>query len=120
MLIRSPEKLLKDWQAATNDNPLCLQSGESDNFSKAMRLSWPKEERKKFTIDIMDRDKLLKDNIQSPADGKRYSSRKDWNEMLKRNNCVEFGNDAKAAPRPIQMKNMNLKPAIAEAIKRHT
>ncbi len=65
-------------------------------------------------------DKLFNEkNIQSPADGKYYSNRQQWNEMLKRNNCMEFGNDQKAKPRPVQMKNMNLKPAIADAMKKH-
>lgn len=61
-----------------------------------------------------------KDSIISPADGRAYSNRSQWNEMLKRNNCVEFGNDQKMTSRPVQLKNMNLKPAIAEALKRHT
>lgn len=66
-------------------------------------------------------DKLFdKGNIVSPADGKAYSNRAEWKEMLKRNNCVEFGNDQKVRARPVELKNMNLKPAIAEALKRHS
>lgn len=64
-------------------------------------------------------DKLFdKGHIVSPADGKAYGNRQQWNEMLKRNNCVEFGNDIKPKARKQEFKDMKLKPAIAEAMKK--
>lgn len=97
-------------------------SERSNAFSASDKLAeWNRKQPYRMTggITVMDRDALLKDNIQSPADGKRYSNRKDWNEMLKRNNCIEFGNDQKVQARPTQIKNMNLKPAIAAALRKH-
>ncbi len=40
------------------------------------------------------RDKLLENGVISPLDGKTvFLNRYDWSEHLKRNGCVEIGND---------------------------
>ena len=42
---------------------------------------------------MRDVDVLLKDGVKSPADGKRYSNRKEWNDHLKARGLQEVGND---------------------------
>ena len=42
---------------------------------------------------IVNRDAPFKDGIASPADGRRYRSRRAWDEHLRANGMVEIGND---------------------------
>ena len=96
--MRSSEELLKAWEEATVDNPIVLASGESDNFCKAMKIIGAQEDsrlgRKSLNIELVDRDFLLKDGVLSPLDQKSaFHNRHDWAEHLKRNGCVEIGND---------------------------
>lgn len=67
---------------------------------------------------IHDKDISFKNGpVQSPATREHFNNRAEWDDHLKRNNLTEFGNDQKVKPRPVKMRDMNLKPAIAEAIK---
>lgn len=100
--MRSPEELLLAYEIATKYSPLVIANGESDNFSKAMRLIWKREDarmgRQISSITLMDKDKLLANGILSPLDQKTaFHNRKDWGEHLKRNGCVEIGNDLNKA-----------------------
>ena len=111
---------LSEYEQKLMNTPLIQLSTDDKRaafsiMDKIAEYNWrqPKPEIKGF---MQDKDKLLKDGVKSPADGKAYSNRGEWNEMLKRNNCVEYGNDQKCKPRPVQMKNMNLKPAIKQAL----
>lgn len=47
----------------------------------------------KINTAIVDKDVLLKDGVKSTVDGKMYGNRREWNDHLKRNGCVEIGND---------------------------
>lgn len=96
--MRSPHELLIAYEAATKDSPLVLASSEVDNFTKAMKISNAREDvrlgRQAVNTILQDRDILLKDGILSPLDQKTaFHNRRDWNEHLKRNGCVEIGND---------------------------
>ncbi|MDE0058685.1 MAG: hypothetical protein OXP07_11230 [Defluviicoccus sp.] len=42
---------------------------------------------------IVNRDAPFEDGIASPVDGRRYRSRRDWDEHLRANRMVEIGND---------------------------
>lgn len=95
MKIRTPSQLLDSWELATKENPLVIKDGEYDNFIKAMKISQASSDQKisPNKISIVDKDVLLKDGVKSTVDGKKYSNRREWNEHLKRNHCVEIGND---------------------------
>ncbi len=43
---------------------------------------------------LVNRDAPFEHGIASPADGRRYRSRRDWDEHLRANGMVEIGNDA--------------------------
>ena len=45
-------------------------------------------------LQIVNRDAPFDAGIASPADGKRYRSRRDWDEHLRAHGMVEIGNDA--------------------------
>lgn len=65
-------------------------------------------------ITIVDRDVLLKDGVLSPIDQKTaFHNRKDWNDHLKRNNCVELGNDRQ--PKRELQGNFNCRKELAQA-----
>ena len=49
---------------------------------------------------IVNRDAPFEDGIASPADGRRYRSRRDWDEHLRANGMVEIGNDVVGPPTP--------------------
>lgn len=64
---------------------------------------------------IIDKDKLLKDGVRSPADGSVYSNRREWNEHLKSKGLVEVGNDYNGQkPRELQ-GDYNCRKALTEA-----
>lgn len=69
-------------------------------------------------LTIMDKDKLLRDGVSSPCDGKTYHNRLTWNEMLKRNNCVEIGNDYNnQIGKPSELKgDFNTRKALKDAL----
>ena len=96
--MRSPQQLIKAFDAATKEKPLRLAADEVDNFTKAMKICASIEDIRfpymKGKIVVRDADILLKDGIKSPLDQKSvFTNRKDWAEHLKRNGCVEIGND---------------------------
>lgn len=65
----------------------------SDKLSAYNRAQSPPE-NSASRIAIMDRDVLLKNGVTSPIDPKQsFTNRRDWAEHLKRNDCVEIGND---------------------------
>ena len=45
-------------------------------------------------VQIVNRDAAFEDGIRSMADGRRYRSRRAWDEHLKARGMVEIGNDA--------------------------
>ncbi len=45
-------------------------------------------------VQIVNRDAPFEDGIRSMADGRRYRSRRAWDEHLKARGMVEIGNDA--------------------------
>ena len=120
MAQRNVVQLIEAWEAATKENPLVLRADECDNFCKAMDELGRRYDKKSNVskMTIQDKDILLKDGVISPADGKAYHNRKEWNEHLHSRGLVEFGNDRvnKDKPRQIQMKDMNLKSAIKQAV----
>lgn len=68
-------------------------------------------------ITIINRDKLLEGGVKSPADGKTYSTRREWNDHLKANNCVELGNDLNnAKPRTEVRGDFATKSDVAQAV----
>lgn len=101
--MRTPEELLKAYEAATKESPILIASDEHENFRKAMQISYAREDARirKSTaskITICDRDKLLANGVLSPIDNKtHFSNRRDWNNHLKANDCVEIGNDFNSA-----------------------
>lgn len=96
--MRTPEEMLKAYKAATKEQPLIIARDECESFSKAMKLASAQEDqrmdRRPIKITLLDRDKLLANGIVSPLDQKTaFHNRRDWGEHLKRNDCVEVGND---------------------------
>lgn len=97
--MRSPEEMLHAYEAATKESPLIIANGEAEAFLKAMKISCARQDERMGSqsgskITICDRDKLLANGVLSPLDQKTaFHNRKDWAEHLKRNDCVEFGND---------------------------
>lgn len=97
--MRTPEQLLKAYDAATKERPVIIAQDEYENFIKAMKLSQIVESARVgklsvSNITIMDADKLLKDGVLSPLDMKTaFTNRRDYADHLKRNGCVEIGND---------------------------
>lgn len=54
---------------------------------------------------LMDKDKLLAEGVKSPITKQSFSNRRDWNNHLKANGCVEIGNDFNNAhQKPIPLK----------------
>lgn len=107
--MRTPEQLLKAYEAASKENPLVLDADECDNFSKAMKISNSKEDKRlgkiPANLTLMDKDVLLKDGIKSPIDQQSYfTNRKDWNNHLKANGCIEYGNDLNNHKPPKEMR----------------
>lgn len=100
--MRSPEELLFAYEIATKETPLIILASECENFSKAMKIACATEDlrmgKQSSSITLMDKDKLLANGILSPLDQKSaFHNRKDWGEHLKRNGCVEVGNDLNKA-----------------------
>lgn len=96
--MRSPEQLLEAYGVATKDSPLIVANGEHDNFIKAMKISGAQHDaqlgNKSIKLTLQDRDILLKEGVLSPLDQKTaFHNRREWNEHLKVNGCVEIGND---------------------------
>lgn len=96
--MRSPEQLLKEYELASKERPILIASNEYENFIKAMRILGKSQDerigRNPLKITLQDRDVLLKDGVISPLDGKTaFHNRRDWADHLKRNDCVEIGND---------------------------
>lgn len=96
--MRSPKQLLKEYEAASKEQPLIIRADEVENFSKAMKIASGIEDarigKNSFKITLQDKDILLKDGVVSPLDGKTaFHNRHDWADHLKRNDCVEIGND---------------------------
>lgn len=119
--MRSPEQLLKAWETASKETPLVLVAGEGENFSKAMKISNYKEDarigQKSGKVTIQDRDKLLANGILSPLDGKTaFHNRRDWADHLKRNNCVEYGNDMNNHKAPTEVRgDFDCRKELSEA-----
>lgn len=94
--MRSVQELLKAYEEASLESPLILAMDESDNFQKAMKMlgeSYDKSNSQN-KITVWDRGISFKDDaIISPADGRAYSTRHSWDEMLKYNGCIQIGND---------------------------
>ena len=66
------------------------------------RYGWSKAEgrwvplaatRRAAGLQIVNRDAPFEAGIASPADGRRYRSRRDWDEHLRAHGMVEIGND---------------------------
>lgn len=71
-----------------------------------------------MSFTIWDKEANFKNPVQSPVDGKHYTNSTEWKNHLKRNNCVEMGNDApREAPREIR-GDFACKEQVAEAMKR--
>lgn len=96
--MRSPEQLLEAFEKASKEHPVIIAANESENFSKAMKISNAREDarigRNSLKITLQDKDVLLRNGVISPLDGKTaFHNRREWAEHLKLNNCVEIGND---------------------------
>lgn len=112
--MRTPKEILNLWEKATKDSPLVVFADECESFSEAMRMSWPDQNEKKDKVTVIITDVLLKDGVVSPIDQKSvFHNRKDWGEHLKRNNCVELGND-RMPERKIQ-GNFNCRKELTQA-----
>lgn len=72
---------------------------------------------KKKSFSVMDKDKLLANGVVSPLDGKTaFHNRRDWADHLKRNGCVEFGNDLNnAKPREEVRGDFNVRDELGKA-----
>lgn len=73
--------------------------------------------KSKFNITISDRDVLLKNGVTSPIDPKQaFTNRREWAEHLKRNDCVEIGNDYNNAKPPTEIKgDFNCRKELSQA-----
>lgn len=95
--MRSPQELMEAYEARTKENPLDIAGDETESFIAAMRMICAREDQrisKKSKISIMDKDKLLANGVLSPLDMKTaFHNRVDYADHLKRNGCVEVGND---------------------------
>ena len=49
-------------------------------------------------VQIVNRDAAFEDGVRSMADGRRYGSRRAWDEHLRAHRMVEIGNDAVGRP----------------------
>ena len=67
------------------------------------RYAWSKQEgrwvplaaeRPAARLELVNRDAPFEAGIASPADGRRYRSRRGWDEHLRGHGMVEIGNDA--------------------------
>ena len=56
------------------------------------------ESRAGARIEIVNRDAAFEDGVASPADGRRYRSRRAWDEHLRARDMVEIGNDVVGPP----------------------
>lgn len=68
---------------------------------------------------IFDKDALLKDGVVCPADGKRYSTRKEWNDTLKARGYVEMGDQAKAERSKEVHGDFNVRKELKDAVQQH-
>lgn len=92
---------LSDGEIQLLDTPFADLSKEDRAiiFSASDRLAdynraQPCTESKSNKISILDKDKLLANGVLSPLDMKTaFHNRRDYADHLKRNGCVEIGND---------------------------
>lgn len=71
---------------------------------------------KKSGMTLMDKDKLLADGIESPIDKTPFTNRREWKEHLKRNGCVEIGNDFNKPAYKPQEGDFNCRKELTQAI----
>lgn len=121
-MTRTPQELLEVWSTATADNPIIIVDSEHENFITAMRISQRNSDIEKGFIkcsgQILDKDTMLKDGLQSMADGKIYTNRHDYNEHLKRNGLVEVGD--KGIPNKSELRgDFGCREELRAAINQH-
>jgi hypothetical protein len=68
---------------------------------------------------IFDKDMLLKDGVMCPADGKRYTTRKEWNDTLKARGFIEVGDQAKAERSKEVRGDFNVAKELKDAVQQH-
>lgn len=64
-----------------------------------------------------DADKLLADGVMCPADGKRYTSRREWNDTLRARGYEEVGNEKQ--PKQAIQGDFNVHSELKAAIQQH-
>lgn len=112
--------ILSQSEARLLNAPLISLSPDERRDAFAIRdkiadfnLCQPAPESKVKSPLIQDKDILLKQAVKSPVDGKAYSNRHDWNDHLKRHDCVEVGN-SKMPERKLQ-GDFNCREALTKA-----
>lgn len=81
--------------------------GETHEFSGAAKLT------------ITDKDRLLKDGVKSQADGKTYTTRREYNDHLKRHDMVEVGDQAPTQASQEIRGDHDCQRELREAFKQH-
>lgn len=121
--MRTPAQLLKAYEAATKEKPVIIANDEYENFIKAMKMGQARESERiqgqslGSKITLMDKDILLKDGVKSPVTGEAYLNRRDWNNHLKANGCVEFGNDLNNAKQRTEVRgDFNCREELGRAV----
>lgn len=76
-------------------------------------------EGKKVNMQIVDKDKLLRDGVKSMADGKIYGNRHEYNEHLKRNGFIEVGDQAPTKPNREVRGDFEVRGALKDALQKH-
>lgn len=67
-----------------------------------------------------DADKLLGDGMMNPADGKRYTSRREWNASLRALGYEEVGDQAKTDNSHRQIQgDFNVRAELKQALEQH-
>lgn len=113
--MRSPQEILECYEKATKDAPIILAADEAENFSKAMKILGAKYAvgNKKCRIEV------IKDiePYRNTLDGKPIGSRREHREFLKRNGCVEVGNDFNNTKSPKEVRgDFNVRPELSRAV----
>lgn len=121
--MRTPAQLLKAYEAASKEKPVIIANDEYENFIKAMRISQLRESERiqgkslGSKVTLMDKDILLTNGVESPITGEAFLNRMDWNNHLKANGCVEFGNDLNSAkPRTDIRGDFNCREELGKAV----
>lgn len=116
------------WDELTADCSVCdeLDFGYAKDKSGPFLKFSIQEQPPKITFSarasktvIMDKDHLLKDGILSPIDKKAFHNRREWNDHLKRNGCIELGTEANklTGKKPLE-GDFNCRKELSEVVER--